>query len=364
MKSIKKYLFLGVLALIGFSSCEDDPITPNPDPDTKQIAYILNYGAYGAANGEISLYDTKNNTIAHNIYNSANNVELASNIQSFEIYNDKVYMMSNEGDKIDIVNAKDFRATSNPISNDIIKPRYSAATESTLYVSCWGNIVDWNIKANSYIAKIDFTTNSLTKIELPGGPEGLIIVDNKLYATISTNNKIAIMDLKTEEIKFINVPAVPVHFVQDANNNIWISLVNTWTQDYSMDSLGLAVINPSNNKTIGHINYPGIGSNGIIDISNDGKTVYVVGSEPWPETGSTIYTVDVDTKTQSDNPLIEGEGFTGLDVNPKNDDIYVSISPSATENGTLKIYDKEGGLKEETTTGIYPQQVIFYDIEE
>lgn len=364
MKKLINFIFIAVLTIIGLTSCENDPVKPTPEPESTQLAYIVNYGAFSSANGEVSMYNIEDNSISHNIYNSANEVELASNVQSLAIYNDKAYLMSNEGDKIDIVNATDFKAVSNPISTDIVKPRYSAATESTLYVSCWGLIADWQLKFNSYIAKIELATNSLTKIPMSFGPEGLIIVDNKLYAALSTTNQIAVMDLNTEEIEYIVVPAIPVHFVQDNNNNLCVSLVNSFFLDYSNDSVGVAIINPANNKILNHINYSEIGSNGLINISNDGKTIYVVGNEPWPETGSSIYTIDINSNTLSDSPLIEGESFTGLDINPKNDDIYVSISPSATETGTLKVYDKEGNLKEEMETGIYPQQVVFYDIEE
>ena len=50
------------------------------------------------------------------------------------------------------------------------KPRFSVANGNYLYISCWGANPDWNIMADSYIAKYDLTNNQVVDtISLPGG---------------------------------------------------------------------------------------------------------------------------------------------------------------------------------------------------
>lgn len=360
MKKIKQLMLLVAISATVFISCEDDDDIIVEKAN--EIAYVVNYGSYSGSKSEISIYNIDSSSISHDAYKNVNSVEFTSNIQSMAIHNDIAYFMSNNGDKIDIVDAKTLAATVNPISTDITKPRYFAATGNTAYVSCWGDVQDWSLIANSYIAKIDLTTKSVSKIALPGGPEGVIIVDNKLYTGLSTDNKVAVIDLATEAISYITVSAVPQQFVKDGDGNLWVSLVSKYSTYFPTDSLGLAVIDPQNNTVIDKVDFAGIGGDGYIHISPDKNTIYAMGSEAWPGTASTIYSVNVANRTLSTSALITGENFYGFNVNPENEDVYVLISPSTSEDGTLKIYNKAGTLLDEEKTGIGPNHVVFYNI--
>lgn len=360
MKSIKNLLFFAILIAFGFSSCGDDE---TPKQNSKQIAYVLNYGSYGGGNTTIDLFDLDSNTITKAVYTSANGVGIGSNVQSISIFDDIAYLMSNGGDKLDIVDAKDLKATSNPISEDIVKPRYAVEDEKYVYISCWGGD-DFGVFANSYIAKVDKETKSVSKINIPGGPEGMIIVGNKLYSALSVKNQVAVTNLDTKETTFIRVPALPQHIIKDANDKLCVSLINDYSSSYPVDSIGIAVINPNSNELEKVVNFTKMSYPGYIKSSTNGKTLYTISNDSWPGKGSYIYTFDLGAYTVSDNALIEGEGFTGVDINPKNDDLFISVSPDATSNGSIKIYDKAGSLKDEFEVGVYPQQVEFYEIEE
>lgn len=364
MKTIKKgFLFIAIIAIV-FVSCDDDNDDPIPKKVYNKVAYVVNYGTYSGSKSEISIYEIDSTRITNNAYKTANSVDFTSNIESMAIYKDIAYFMSNNGDKIDIVNAKTLQAIGNPISTDITKPRHFVAEGNTAYISCWGNVVDWSAMANSYIAKIDLVTKTVTKIALPGGPEGVIIENNKLYAGLCTSAKVAVIDLKTEAISYIDVSAVPQQFVKDVDGNIWVSLVSKYSVPFSADKLGLAVINPITNRVTTKVDFSEIGSNGFIHISADKRTVYALGKEAWPGTASTIYSIDVASKTLSSTALISGTNFNGFNVNHDDDNIYVLISPSTADNGTLKIYNSIGVLLDEETTGIAPKHVVFYDIEQ
>lgn len=361
-----KRISLLILALaFVFVACEkekEDVVIPVVN--ATQMAYVVNYGSYSGSKSDISIYNTETKEITHAAYKLANDVDFTSNIESMAIYKDIAYLMSNNGDKIDIIDAKTLKATVNPIATDITKPRYFVANENTAYISCWGNVDEWSVIANSYIAKIDLASKTVSKIMLPGGPEGLIIKDGQLYTGLCTTNKVAVIDLATEVISFITVPAVPQQFVEDGNGKIWTSLVSKYSTPFATDSLGLAMINPTDNTVEAKIDFAGIGSNGYIHISSDKKTIYMMGKEAWPGTAATINTVDVDSRTLNASALITGEKFYGFNVNPANEDVYVLISPSTTEAGSLKIYDKTGTLMDEEETGVGPNKVVFYNVEE
>jgi len=359
MKMIKNLLFLAIILAFGMTSCKDDNTTPKVEK--KQIAYVLNYGDYFGSKSEISVYDLDSNTITHNEYKSANDVDLTSNVQSISIFDDKTYFMSNNGDKIDVLGAKDLKALVNPIAG-IVKPRYAVATDKNVYISCWGGD-EWGSFPNSYIAKLDKSSNTISKIHIAGGPEGMLIVGNKLYSALNVKNQVAVTDLNTEKTTFITVAGLAQHIVKDYNGNVCVSLINDFSGTYSNDSLGIAVINPSSNTVTNIISFSKMTYPGIIKVSNDGKTIYTISNESYPGKGSNIYTFDLTNNTVSESALISGESFTGIDINPKNNDIFILVSPSTTENGTMKIYNKSGDLNDEIEVGLYPQQVVFYDLD-
>ncbi len=363
MRKIRNFMFFVAVIATVFVSCKKDDDV-DPSKEYSKVAYIVNYGSYSGSKSEISIYDTDSSSITHDAYKAANSVDFTSNIESMSIYEDIAYFMSNNGDKIDIVDAKTLVATGNPISTDITKPRYFAADGNTAYISCWGDVNDWSVMANSYIAKIDLTTKAVTKIALPGGPEGVIVIDNNLYAALTTTKKIAVIDLSSNNVSYINTLAIPYHFVVDDDGYLWASMVSTYTVPVGLDSVGLTQIDPTNNTVLANVNFSSIGSNGFIHISSDKKTVYVFGKEAWPGTASTIYSIDVTSHTLSGSALISGEKFNGFGVNPENDNIYVLISPGATEKGLLKIYDSAGSLLDEEETGVSPKHVVFYNIEQ
>lgn len=363
MKKIRNFMFFVAVTATVFVSCTKDD-EDDLSKEYSKVAYIVNYGNYSGSKSEISIYDTDSSSITHDAYKAANSVDFTSNIESMSIHEDIAYFMSNNGDKIDIVDAKTLVASVNPISTDITKPRYFAAEGNTAYISCWGDVNDWSVMANSYIAKIDLSTKAVTKIALPGGPEGVIITGDKLYAALITTKKIAVIDLLSNDISYINTLAIPYHFVIDEDGYLWASMVSTYTVPVGLDSVGLTQIDPATNRVLANVNFSSIGSNGFIHISSDKKTVYVFGKEAWPGTASTIYSVDVTSHTLSNSALISGEKFNGFGVNPENDNIYVLISPGATEKGSLKIYNSEGSLLDEEETGVCPKHVVFYNIEQ
>ena len=362
MNSIKKIILSVLFLSTVFVSCSD-----TDDPPVKKeydkVAYIVNYGVYGKGNGEISIYDSEKETMTQNGYKTANSIDFSSNIQSMSIYNDVAYLMSNAGDKIDVLDAATLKALGNPVSGDIIKPRYFAATGNTAYISCWGEVNDWSVMANSYIATMDLTSKTITKIAVPGGAEGMIIVNNKLFVGSTVFKKITVIDLSNNNMSFIAVSGVPQQFVEDGSGNIWVSTVSKYSTPVPSDMIGLEMINPKTNKVTATINFPGMGSNGLISISSDKKTIYTLGVEAWPGTATTIYSVDVAKKEISSGALITGEKFNGLNVNPENNDIYVLVSPDATSPGKLNIYSSNGVLLSENETGVSPILAVFYNIE-
>ncbi len=361
----KNRIFFQILAVltvtVSFFACFNDFDEKGKDHipiEGDAIYYIINYGNYGGTKSEISTFNPYSKKITNTAYKNANDIELNSNVQSATIFQGKMYLMSNNGDKIDVLDAKTLKVVSNPIFENITKPRYFVAKDSnTAYISCWGEVNDWTKLEHSYIAKLNLKTKTVKKIPLTAGPEGIIIIKNKLYIALSAINKIAVMDLDTEVFSFIDVPAIAQHFVKTYNSKLYASIVSKYTTPFSKDSLGIVEIDTKTQNIIDKIQVPGISNNG--EISLEGNDLYLIAREQYPGTKSEIYKINTETNDISASPVITGNSFTDIAVDRVVGSIFVLKSPSATETGKILSFNiLNNTFQSETETGIYPQQIV------
>ncbi|MBS2212313.1 PKD domain-containing protein [Carboxylicivirga mesophila] len=327
-----------------------------------EFGYVINYGGYSGEKTTISLYDKITDELTNGYFTYVNGTHMVSNVQYAYNYNDKVYFMSNNLDQVNFVDAKSFKQTSNGITEGIIKPRYCVADGDVLYVSCWGGDI-WTDTNLSYIAKIDLTTNTVTgKIDLPGGPEGLAIANGKLYAALNYENRIAVIDLSNEAISYITTPAVSSYFLKDSDDNLYVSLVSTYSNFSDKDGLGY--INTITDE-ITTYELSGVSSSYVNILAAD-KTfskLYVMTSAydaNWNLSGA-IAVFDVASKTFETNNIVDGlSGLNGIAVNSITDNVYGFISPGATQAGRINVYTSEGSLVKELSCGISP--IMMFDI--
>jgi hypothetical protein len=364
MNLIKTNFYFAIMALAMFFtvSCEKEKKDNKKDETTTNAkAYIVNYGSYGSVSSTIDVYTEDDNKIVHDAYKSVNDVAYSSNAQSLTLHNGQGFLMGNQSDKIDMVNAKTLEQSVNPIETDIISPRYFVAKEATGYASCWGNVDDWSVVANSYIAVLGIDNKTVSKkIMLPGGPEGIIIANNKLYAALEFRDSVAVIRLDNHTISYIETPAIPQHIVKGKNGNLWVSLVSTYSDPASADSLGIGIIDPNTDQLTGRVPFSGISADGQLAVNNAKDKIYVMGKAAYPGTASSVYEIDVAGQSIGQSALITGENFNGIGCHPASNNIYVLISASSQETGSLKVYDSQGTLLDTQETGVAPQEVVFY----
>ena len=71
-----RYLFLLIFVFLLFTSCVKDkpqnPVQPAVQLSTSKKVYIINEGNFGSPNASISLFDTGNNQVVEDFYNTQN----------------------------------------------------------------------------------------------------------------------------------------------------------------------------------------------------------------------------------------------------------------------------------------------------
>lgn len=360
MKNISGILLLFTLFTAAFTSCTQ--VDPEPLPTEPAVSYIVNYGDYAGAKSTITAFDKETGTVTNHYYENVNGVSLVSNIQHAFSYNGNIYMLGNNPDELFWVDDQTFEQHENGISSDIVKPRFGVASGNYLYVSCWGGDI-WADESVSYIAKVNLGTRSVEeKISLPGGPEGLEVAHNKLYAALNYKDSVAVIDLSTEAISYIETPAVTSYFAKDKNDNLYVSLVSTYS-DYS-DDTGLGYINTSSDELEATYPLDGVSTSYVNILAPDFnfEKLYVMTSAydaNWNLNGA-IAVFDVSTKSFGADLLVEDiSGANGIAT--YNDQVFSFIAESVTANGWVKTYTPDGTFVHEFETGKAPFLLLTAD---
>ena len=356
-----KIMFAVLIALaVSFTACDDNDNTQE-DVELTGI-YINNYGSYSGAKTTLTAFDVDALTTEQRAFEAQNGYALASNVQHALYYEGKIYLTGNNKDMIIELDADDLSETSSDTTS-VIKPQFSIAKGDYLYISCWG-VADWDVMADSYIAKYNTKTKTIeAEIALPGGPEGLAIANNKLYATLNYADSLAVIDLATDEvIKHIKTPAVTSYFINDEDDNLYVSLISTYS-DYSEET-GLGFINTTTDELEEVYNLANVSGSyaSIMSTDDDNEKIYIAAAsydENWNMVGN-INVFNMETKTFEGELLSEAvTGIQGVSVNPETDDVYVLISTGTATAGACRIYDEDGTFKKEVETGISPNWTLF-----
>lgn len=358
MKNKFSFLLLTMLGFIFFTSCDNNE-TPDEEELKPAMSYILNYGSYSGDKSTVTAYNNETEVLSNGYYKQVNGVDMVSNVQHATHFNDKIYFMGNNADQVSWVDAETFIQSENAITDGIIKPRFGVGNGNYLYVSCWGGNI-WEDTSVSYIAKVNITTNEVEEIiELPGGPEGMAISNNKLYAALNYKDSVAVINLTNDAISYIETPAVTSYFVKDNQGNLYVSLLNTYSKPSEND--GIAYINTNTDEVEASYQYTGVSSSyvNILAQSDDFSKLYVMTSaydENWNLSGA-VAVFDTETKAFETDLFVEGiSGLNGVEFS--NDKVLCFVSESVTGNGLAKRYNTDGTFETEWETGIAPFMML------
>jgi hypothetical protein len=357
MKTKFNFLLFFIASAFVLSSCNSDD--PMPNPVEPSVSYIMNYGSYSGDKSSVTAFDKEELTATNGYYSSVNGLDMISNVQHAISHNDKIYFMGNNADQVFWVDGETFEQTENGISDDIVKPRFAVAQGNYMYVSCWGGAI-WDDENLSYIAKINLTDKQIEKkIKLPGGPEGMAIANNKLYAALNYKDSVAVIDLGDETISYIETPAVTSFFLKDNNNNLYVSLISTFN-DYSNET-GIGYINTNNDQLEATYQLEGVSTSyvNILAANDDFSKVYIMTSAydaDWNLSGA-VSVFDVANLSFESNKLVENVlGLNGIGF--YNDNVFAFVAESVTGNGKAVIYGEDGTQQAEFETGIAPFMML------
>ena len=359
----KKSLLHLLLALSAFVfvfvSCSDDNDDPEYFGDYTSI--VVNQGNLSEKNGSISYYRESDNAIANGVFKKANGREFASIIESATVSGTTAFIICNEPSKIEIIDVNTAKTLSAPIEADgLATPRYAVISGDYIYVSCWGEkqpdytfvnpcVLKIKISSKEIIKKIDYAADSY--------PEGLLLMGNKLYVAINGGVDVydTTTDTKINTISFTSLSGKACQFAIDKNGMIWCSVEN---YDMTNDKKGIVVLSPQDLTVVNEI--AGYNVSGQISINKAKDKVIFYSIVYGDKNKSSVYTIDIETKTVTEEPLFEGEYFYGINVNPKTGIFYTAEVFGFTGNSMLKTFNEQGALVKQAEAGVGACRFVFF----
>lgn len=359
MKTLKIYVV--ILASVWLAtSCEkekhDDPAPLVTLPDSVKGAFVINEGAFGQSNGDISFIADDGSYKITNLFFTVNNRPLGDVVQSMNIINGKGYIVANNSQKIEVVRMRDFVSTG--VINGFTSPRFMMSINSTTaYVSDWS---DNNVKI------VNLNTLSITgSIPTGNGPEQMLRVGNKVYVAnvggFGNDSTVTIINSTLNTVtETLQVGINPNSILQDATGMLWVLCGGTLGPDFTpntTDDIGgmLMEINPANDSILKTF-YFAQGIHPLKLTTNAAKTkLYFLNGESG-YTGN-VMVMQTNAALLPSIAIVNRE-FYGLGVNPANENIYGGIGSFSTNSWMLR-YNSTGTLLDSSGVGIGPNGFVF-----
>lgn len=307
------------------ASCErtsdTQPVTPTGSGNN---VYITNEGAFGNANGSVTLFDKTSNTATANLFQNANGRALGDVVESMTVAGNSGYVVVNNSNKVEVVSLPSFRSAAT--ISTVTQPRYMVANTTTNR----GYITEWLSSTAGRVSVIDLGSNAVVGT-LPTGryPEKPLLYNNIVYVPNSDENTLTLIDAAQQKVtSTLTVSDGPGSLVADKNGNIWV-LCSGITRYQNQPPY--AVISSTPGALIRFS--PGAPTQQLVlpfaaSSSPSGLRISPDGSQLYYHIGKRAYRMDVTATTLPTTPFLQRtfsalSAFYGFDIDPKDNTLYV-----------------------------------------
>lgn len=316
-----------------------------PRPSTGDGLFILNEGAFGQNNAEITFYSFVDGMVGDNMYSTVNPGKVLGDVaNSFAQGGGEAFIVVNNSNKIEIVDRATLHSTGTVYM--ATSPRHMAIiSPDKAYVS----------NMDSTVSVVDVFLRRVSRsITVGPYPEGLIAKEGKLYVAISAfgaGTSVRVIDIATDAILgTIDVPDGPTYFAERSDGKILLSCVgysDYYNPSYDTDG-ALVVIDPVTDTVVDMLQIPG--HPGKLVVGPD-DVAYLIG--PGSFSGGPIWQLDARTLAVMAEPFIDGT-YYAVGVDPVSLQVFAGDARGFATNGTVEVYDRFGTKLDEFACGVGP----------
>ncbi len=324
-----------LLAVVLLSSCKnDEPVTPGDEkvPSINRGIFILNEGDFsGATKASLSVYDSQNDKLYHNAFESANQgASLGTVGDDMKFYNGKAYIVMSGSDRLVVVSQSNYTQL-----QYVDLP--NADPHDLLIDSVRGNIYVTSLFRRS-VAVLNLQTLATVGDTIPvgGSPQGMALVGNKVFVCNSgygADSTISVIDAITPRVVgTIFTHYGPTGIALAPDGRLWVTCTGKFG-----GAGRIVIINPTTNAVVDSILFAD-NLSGPIAIGADGYAYIIGGGGEGP-----VHRISLSTMVVNLN-FISGS-FYGLGFDDVAREIVVGDAKSFASDGEVRIYTTAGALR-------------------
>ena len=326
--------------------------------------YILNEGAFPGAS-TLDLLDFKNKKYCTDIFAQANPEVvqgLGNTGNDMAVAGDKLWVLLNASNQVAVLHLPDAKLER---YLEVDSPRFMVTEGKYVYITSYGGAVyGGEDMVPGKVYRIDRDSYAVSTVEVGYQPEGLAILNGKLYVANSGgynwvhDNRISVIDLASFKLdRHIEAPMTNLFQMVATKDRIWVSSYGeaSWYQDDQGNWLssvsapqGLVSMTPTGSFTV----WDGVHAD---KMSLCGNTLVCFGNDKEMEGGYDTCIYFVNTTGESfqkarfaDSDLARvGYAYAVL-MNESNNDIYIA---DANFTGGSKLHCFNASLKHKWTIG-------------
>ncbi|HMN33523.1 MAG TPA: DUF5074 domain-containing protein [Chitinophagaceae bacterium] len=355
---MKPKLHILILMSFLFACVKDKPhpyLSQNIDLNNHGIL-ILNEGAYGNNNAEISYLDLKNNQIQNGIFKTQNKLPLGDVAQSITLINGQYFIGVNNSNKVVVIDTQQHKIIQT-IQN-IPYPRYIVQSSiNTAFISSIYQSSIYVLDLNSYqiidTIHTDFPNN-----------ENMLFDGQNIWACNwdTACNYIYKIDQNTFQITeriSINQAKAPHSILQDKDGNLWVlsgdkyKNCNSFLTQYSIQ----------NKQILRQIPFKKTAEPIKLTINDSKDSLYFIQVDYYATNQDNgIYRMRIDDNQIPDKAFIEAPTntyFWGLGIHPISKNLFISDPKGFTQSSTIYEYSNKGELLNTFQAGIGSNMFLF-----
>lgn len=351
-----RFFALPILLLIA-TGC--DAVGDNDSDPVVNGVFVINQGNFGDANGSVTVLDPGADPSRRDEITA-----LGTILQSAALMDDKLYLMANTADRIDIFDATSLEQIAQ--ISDVVSPRYMIATGTTAYVT------------NLYGASGSFTGGSVTAIDLlrnetsqqiqvGNNPEGLALVDERLYVAnhgFGAGSTLNVIDLATHAVvDTIDVDCDgPRFLVADTDEDVFVFCTGQTLYDYQYNVVGetdgaVRVLDGGTGQILKRIAVDGrIGTEGpgqdAFHAAEAGR-IYAVKDQ----FSVLVFDTESNAQVREIGPF-EGNAIGAVAFDEQRAHLYLGRNAGFDQAGSVTIHRQDGEQIGAATAGVAPAFII------